>query len=45
MLATVVAVLSVPAFAGTARLPEPGTMTLLACGIGGVAVVRRLLKR
>jgi hypothetical protein len=45
MLAAAVVVLAVPAFAGISRVPEPGTMVLLASGIGGVAVLRRLLKR
>ena len=45
MLATAVAVLAVPAFAGETVVPEPGTMTLLASGIGGMAVLRRLVKR
>jgi predicted secreted protein len=46
MVATTVAILAVPAFAGEPiPAPEPGTMALLASGIGGVAVLRRLLKR
>jgi hypothetical protein len=45
LVGTAVAILAVPAFAGTVPAPEPGTMVLLASGIGGVAVLRRLLKR
>jgi hypothetical protein len=48
MLAIAVAVSALPAFAGepqTVPVPEPATLALLASGIGGVAVLRRLRKR
>ena len=47
VLGAAVAVLAAPAFAGEPIpvVPEPGTMALLASGIGGIAVLRRMLKR
>jgi hypothetical protein len=45
MLSAATLALSVPVFAGTVTygsVPEPITLTLLATGIGAVAVVRRL---
>jgi hypothetical protein len=45
MLSAVTFALSIPAFAGApspAAVPEPITLTLLATGIGAVAVVRKL---
>jgi len=45
MLSAVTFALSIPAFAGApspATVPEPITLTLLATGIGAVAVVRKL---
>jgi hypothetical protein len=44
-VAALVAVISVPAFAGaTVQVPEPATLLLVATGIGAVAIVRRLRK-
>jgi len=32
--------LSTSAFAGTIAVPEPGTLALLATGVGGIAAIR-----
>lgn len=45
MLSAAAFVVSLPAFAGTVpppHVPEPVTLTLLATGIGAVALVRKL---
>ncbi|HXM94545.1 MAG TPA: PEP-CTERM sorting domain-containing protein [Candidatus Dormibacteraeota bacterium] len=47
MLTAAMSVLSLPAFAGVAmwnnvHVPEPGSMLLLASGLGGAAMIRRL---
>ncbi len=34
-----------PAFAGSVRVPEPGTLSLLAAGIVGAIIVARLRNR
>ena len=50
MCAAAMTVLTIPAFAGLPcttqiqRAPEPVTLTLLAVGIGGVALLRKLKK-
>lgn len=49
MLSAATSVLSVPTFAGVAvtptSVPEPGTMLLLAAGMGAIAVVRRFCNK
>ena len=46
ILATAVAVCTVPAFASTViKAPEPATFGLLASGIAGVALFRQMRKR
>lgn len=47
MLAAAVAVLALPAFAGqiVVRTPEPSSIMLLASGVGGILILRRLRKR
>src|SRR6266404_3814381 len=46
MLAAAVAVLALPAFAGqiVVRTPEPSSIMLLASGVGGILILRRLRK-
>jgi hypothetical protein len=45
MFVIALAVTAVPAFAGTTiQVPEPVSFVLLASGIGGVALLRRLRK-
>jgi hypothetical protein len=48
MFAAAMLASSLPAFAistGGTSVPEPGTMALLAMGLGAVAVVRRFLTK
>jgi hypothetical protein len=44
MFVIALAVTAVPAFAGNVQVPEPVSFVLLASGIGGVALLRRLRK-
>jgi len=45
MLAAVMALLTVPAFAGAAKAPEPTTLLLLATGVGATALLRKMRKK
>ncbi len=48
LLAIAMLAVAVPALAGEQNfvtVPEPATLALLASGIGGVAVLRRIVKR
>jgi PEP-CTERM motif-containing protein len=40
-----IAMVAIPAMAGTVRVPEPASMSLLAVGMGGAYVARKFFRR